>query len=105
MLRFNRNTQLLGIRPELLIALISVDGYFRENDLDWYIVAAVDGAHAPSSAHYRGCAIRIDIAEADEEDFFGYAADLDDILPLDFSASAEVSYLTIEYNPRKGVNR
>lgn len=105
MLRFRKTAQFLGIRPELLVVLPTLDGYFSDVGVDWYITNGVDGAHSPHSPHYRGCALRIDIQEADEEDFFGYAADLDDILPNEFSATSEVSHITLEYIPHKGVNR
>jgi hypothetical protein len=105
MLKFRKSVQPLGLRPELLLALISVDGYFREASQDWYIIAGSEGAHTPSSPHYSGSAIQIDVIEADEDDFFGIAADLTDILPSDFTVTAEISYITLEYSPRKGVNR
>lgn len=105
MLRFHRTVQFLGIRPELLAVLPAIDGYFTDVGVDWYITHAVDGTHSPGSSHYRGCALRIDILEADEADFFGYAADIDDILPLEFTVSADISYITLEYNPRKGVSK
>jgi hypothetical protein len=105
MLKFRKTVQPLGLRPELLLALISVDGYFTSEGLDWYITSGSEGAHSPSSLHYAGSAVRIDIIEAEEEDFFGYAADLSDILPNDYNVVAEMSYITLEYSPRKGVNR
>lgn len=104
MLHLRKSAQFLGIRPELFPAMLVIDGYFTREGLDWYITHASDGAHSPSSPHYRGCALRIDILDASEEDFLDYASDLSEALSRDFTLTAEISYITLEYTPHKGVN-
>lgn len=104
MLHIRRTTQMLGIRPELFPAMLVIDGYFTQEGLDWYITSASDGPHSPGSPHYRGCAIRIDILDAEEEDFLDYANDIQEALSPEYTLTPEISYITLEYSPRKGIN-
>lgn len=90
-----------GIRPELLLAIIAIDGIFTQRSQALTITAVIDGAHSRGSLHYVGMAFDartrdLPPGEADEAANLARAA-----LGEDFDVVVEVDHLHIEYQPKQ----
>ena len=47
----------LGVRPEVLLAIHVAEGLWTAEGVPLVITAVIDGKHSTGSAHYRGCAV------------------------------------------------
>ena len=57
-MRLKPGVRLIGVRPEIVVALVAADGLWREVGIDGgvTITAGMDGTHKVGSFHYAGCA-------------------------------------------------
>lgn len=61
MIRIGPKARLQGIRTELLVALMVLDGVLESFDFPVTMIVShgVDGVHTRASCHYNGCALDI----------------------------------------------
>jgi len=52
-----KGVRMLGLKPEILVALIVCDRIYTENGQTLVVTSAVDGKHSKKSKHYLGLAI------------------------------------------------
>lgn len=52
-----QGVRVLGIRPEVVLALIVADGVWSRSGVDLVVTSAIDGTHTRASKHYTGCAV------------------------------------------------
>lgn len=94
-----------GIRPELLLAVIAMDGIFSQRAKSMVITAVIDGSHSRGSLHYAGMAFDVrtrdlPINEVDEVASLARAA-----LGADFDVVVETDHLHVEYQPKEAYTR
>lgn len=95
--------RLLGLRPELVVALIVADEIWRRHGADLVVTAVIDGVHKRASEHYSGCAadLRVhgveNLAEAVDELQDALGGDFDVILE---SANTPNAHVHLEFQPK-----
>ena len=53
-MKLKPGVKLLGIRPELLVAIMMVDSIYQKHGQELVITSVVDGIHKKASTHYVG---------------------------------------------------
>lgn len=92
--------RIIGLRPETLLAIMVVEGIFRERHKPLVLTAVVDGSHSRGSLHYCGCAFDArtrDLPPGEAEEVANLARSA---LGSDFDAVLESDHLHFEYQPK-----
>lgn len=95
--------RLLGIRPELVIGLLCVDGAFARAGFACVITSCVDGAHQRQSLHYAGCAADLRISHVPKEKLPAILEDARGALGVDFDLVAESDHWHLEFQPKEAL--
>ena len=56
-MKLKPGVRVLGIRPEVVIAMVVANGIWARNGAELVVTSAIDGAHMRASKHYTGCAV------------------------------------------------
>lgn len=48
--------RLLGVRPELIIAMMAAETVWKRQNAELVVTSVIDGVHTRASEHYAGCA-------------------------------------------------
>lgn len=56
-MQLKAGVRLLGLRPELVVALIAANDVWRAQGVELVVTSCIDGVHSRSSAHYTGRAL------------------------------------------------
>lgn len=90
------DVQVLGIKPELLIALMVADSVYRNNETELVVTELTGGTHAvKSSRHYSGCAADLRI-----KNILGGTARVEKIVN-EIKAGLSKDYdVVLEYDPK-----
>jgi len=108
MIRIGLKCRLQGIRPELIVALIALEGILRKHgDVVVTISHALDGTHTRASIHYAGGALDIVFSSSLEmevkrqivEEFIGSVGQDFDILFED--PGEENEHIHAEWQPKE----
>ncbi len=81
-MKLKPGVKLLGIRPELLVAIMIVDSIYQKHGQELVVTSVTDGVHKQHSTHYVGNGFdartrffseveKADVAEEIKEDFEG----------------------------------
>ena len=100
-MKLKKGVKLLGIRPELLIAIQIAEGIYTEHGQELVITSVCDGKHSFTSLHYSGNAVDFRTRYFDEQTILNVALALQTSLTKDFDVVIEPTHLHIEYQPRK----
>jgi len=57
MLRLKNDVNTIGIRPEILLAIMVADGIYQAEGFELVITSLNDSTHADTSRHYQGMAV------------------------------------------------
>ena len=90
----------LGIKPELLLALIIVDGVFQKNGYEVVITSLMDGKHSRTSLHYAGCAADVRSKTIPVEDHQKLATQCRGALGKDYDFIVESNHFHLESQPK-----
>lgn len=105
-LRLKQGVRIGGLRPEVVVALIVVEGIFREEQKDAIITSMTDGVHSRRSLHYSGAAFDCRIRHIpDSQDKWEWITKrIQDALGVDFQVILERMgpHIHIEYQPITG---
>jgi hypothetical protein len=97
-MRLKPGVRVLGIKPELLLAIMIAERAFHPNEL--VITSLMDGTHSRGSEHYTGMAFDArtrDVAESRAKEL---AHSIGAALGSDYDVILEPSHLHIEYDPK-----
>lgn len=96
-MRLKPGVRVLGLRPELLLALQIVEEVYEEFRQTFTITSIVEGTHSRASLHYTGCAadIRLPVASAP-----AVVAAAKERLGDDFDLILESDHLHLEFQPK-----
>jgi len=105
-MKLKPGVRLLGIRPELVVALLIADGLFREAGAECVITSCIDGKHSRGSKHYSGCAF--DLRTHSLSNPSATAMTLQVRLGSDFDviledASGPNQHIHVEYDPKEEI--
>ena len=98
--------RLLGIRPELVVAIIVARDIWSKHNAPFVITSCVDGTHTRASKHYTGCAV--DLRTHGLTNPAGAVRDLQTALGLDFDVIHEgpgtpQEHIHLEWDPKDPV--
>lgn len=99
MLKIKESVKLLGVRPEILIALMVSERACAKYNVDCVLTSAVDGKHSRGSLHYKGIAIDIRTRDLVERDKQGLAQLIAESLGPSYDVVLEPTHIHIEYDP------
>lgn len=101
MINLKPGTRLHGIKPEMMVALMSAQDVWRDFGQVLVITSCVDGKHTRASKHYSGCAVdlRTSVLNADQQKQAQKL--LADALGSDFDVILESDHMHIEYDPKE----
>lgn len=102
-MRLKQGVRVLGIRPEMMIALIVADTIWARQGVELVVTSAIDSTHTRSSEHYTGCAV--DLRTRDLPDKAKAVRDLKDALGDDYDVILEAEGLPnehchVEFDPK-----
>lgn len=92
---------MVGIRPEMAIAVLIVHGVYQNNGHDVVITSAVDGRHSRNSLHYTGAAVDIRIREISVSIVGKIVQELKEALGHQFDVVLEEDHIHIEFQPKR----
>ncbi len=104
MLSLKPGVRLIGIRPELVIAVIAAERVYAVAGYDLTITACTDGKHSTGSLHYSGAAVDVRTRDVPAADVPTLAAQIRDCLGADFDVVIETDHLHIEHQPKQPLN-
>lgn len=93
--------RIVGIRPELLLAIMVVEGVFALRNKTLTITAVIDGTHSRGSLHYAGMAFDVRARELPPGEADEVANLIRASLGGDFDVVVEADHMHIEYQPKE----
>ncbi len=99
-MKIKPGVRILGIRPEILLALMIAESLFNKENVELVITAAIDGKHSRASLHYTGAAVDLRIRHlplGGAEKIYG---DLISALGSDYDVVLEKSHIHVEFQPK-----
>lgn len=105
MVKIKPGVTILGLVPQMTIAIMAADAIFERYGVDCVITSGNDGKHSAKSKHYAGMAVdlRINNLPNPEADGKAIAAELNEALGVDFDVIFEVDHIHCEFEPRRPV--
>ena len=100
-MKLKRNVRVLGIRPELLLALQVADGIWREHGKDLVVTSVTDSKHSMTSLHYAGCAADLRVRYFDAPTRQNVAEALINALTKEYQVMLEPDHIHLAYRPRR----
>jgi conjugal transfer mating pair stabilization protein TraG len=100
-LALKQGVTLLGLVPQMLVAVLVVESLCKECGVACVITAGNDGSHSESSEHYAGRALDFRTRELAAEQVKELATMAQASLGPDFGVLLESDHLHIHYRPRK----
>lgn len=103
MLSIKDGVTLLGLQPQMLVALMAAHAIYEKRGRELVITAGNDGKHAETSLHYAGCALdfRTNNLASPQSDGIAIAAELTKALGRDFQVLFEGDHIHCAYRPKR----
>lgn len=102
MLRIKPGVALLGMRPEILLAVIAAEPIWYQMGTDLTITSCTEGVHSKGSRHYSGLAIDLRTRGLSNEQAKRAAKLLADALGDNFDVVLEETHIHVEFDPERG---
>ena len=99
-MKIKSGVRVLGIRPEMILALMVAEPLFTKGGVELVITSVVDGSHSMGSLHYAGAAVDLRIRHlplGGAERIYG---DLISALGSDYDVVLEKSHIHLEFQPK-----
>lgn len=104
-MRLKPTTRLLGLKPEMVVALLVAESVYHARGLDCVITSGIDGEHLRASKHYAGLAVDLRVHHVPVADRDALVADLRDALGPDYDVVWEAygtpnEHVHLEHEPK-----
>ncbi len=99
-LTLKTGVQLRGLRPEMLIGILIVEGAYTDMGYDTIITSACDGRHSRGSLHYVGLAVDFRTRHIGS-DRLKVTGKIKDRLGLEYDVVLEHDHIHVEYQPER----
>lgn len=100
-LEIKEGVTLLGLVPQMLVALMVVERAFELVQVDCVITAGNDGSHSETSEHYAGRALDFRTRTVDPGMLKSFASAIQQRLGRDFFVLLEADHLHVHYKPQR----
>ena len=97
-MRLKPGVRVLGLKPELLIAIMVADSVFLPDEL--VLTSVTEGRHSSGSAHYTGMAFDARIRDVGESRAKQIARSIGKHLGGDYDVVLEETHLHVEFDPK-----
>ena len=103
MLVLKSGVTLLGLQPQMVVALIAAHSLYDQRGVECVITAGNDGTHSDTSEHYSGRAIdlRTNHLPSPSVDGPAIATELADALGRDYHVLFEKDHIHLAYRPKR----
>ncbi len=92
--------KLRGLTPEMLLAIVVVEGAYADLGYDTIITSACDGRHSRGSLHYVGLAVDFRTRHIGS-DRLKVTGKIKDRLGLEYDVVLERDHIHVEYQPER----
>ena len=99
-MRLKRGVRVLGIRPELVLALVAAEPIFAKKGVELVVTSVIDGRHSVGSLHYTGAAIDLRSRDLTDKDKEEVKVQLVHALGMDYDVLLESNHFHIEFQPK-----
>lgn len=99
-MRIKPDVRLLGLRPEMIIAVLVAKDVYDALKAEFVITSGIEGKHQRGSLHYAGCAIDIRTNNLQNDEKKRVADDIRDRLTDDFDVVLGKQNIHIEFQPK-----
>lgn len=100
-MRLKAGVRSIGIKPELLLAVMVSEAAYRELGHELVLTSLVDGRHSRASIHYSGGAADLRIRNVPESQWQTLANMIRSRLGEDYDVVLESDHIHLEYQPKK----
>lgn len=100
MIQLKYGVDLLGLKPEAVIAVICAASVLREHGYATVVTSVSDGTHGRASLHYAGLAIDLRTSHIPEDDRGTMSSLIADALGAQFDVVLEETHIHIEFQPK-----
>lgn len=100
-MKIKQGVSMLGIKPEIVPALLAVDRIYRDLGHTAVITSCTEGNHSEISRHYLGMAIDIRVRQLKPGDAKKVAAQLRVDLGPEYFVYEHSTHIHIGYKPRR----
>ena len=99
MIKLTEGVRLLGMRPELLLAIVIAAELWGARGMDLIVTGVTDGERMQDSLYYAGAAVDI---SAPDSAAASLAEELDVALGVEYDVVVETTHIHVEYRPEHG---
>lgn len=100
-LEIKTGVTLLGLVPQMIVALVVVERCYAEMGFHCVITAGNDGSHSETSEHYAGRALDFRTREVQDDKVHMLASQIQLDLGADFGVLLEADHLHVHYRPKR----
>lgn len=104
MLSIKPGVSLIGLRPEMLVALQVVASVYDKYNKDCVITSCTDGTHSSGSRHYPGFALDFRTRHLTDGQAAKIGMEIKEALGAEFDVIIHETHIHVEFDPKKGVN-
>jgi len=98
--RLKPGVRILGVKPEILLAIMVADGVFKDHGLELVITSITEGTHMRGSEHYTGNAFDFRIRDITEPKVRQICHSIGGSLGADYDVVLETDHGHVEYDPK-----
>lgn len=99
--KLKEGVRIVGIKPEMAVAITVIDSIYRMHGQELVITSAVEGKHSKISRHYLGYAIDTRTFYFDQDALPDVQRDIQNALGDDFYIEHEGNHFHIQFNPKQ----
>ena len=96
----DQNINTIGIKPELIIAIMVANDVYKEYSKDMVITSLNDSTHSYSSLHYAGAAVDLRTSYFNDQEKAEVVSKIKDRLNGDYDVVLESDHIHLEWQPK-----
>lgn len=104
MLRLKKGVSISGMRPDMVLAIIVVEGILASGGYETVITSALDSKHGTGSLHYVGLALDFRTRHIEDDLLPVITDEFKQALGKNYDVVLEHNHWHIEFQPKTGAN-
>lgn len=102
-MKLKPGVRILGLRPELMVAVVAAESIWSKKGVEAVITSGVDGTHSKGSLHYKGLALDFRVNTLPAGTWQEVRNELADALGGDFDVVLEKDHIHVEFDPKEPI--